>query len=48
MNIPRTALFMLFWTLFLVYELPVAVMSTAVVGSALWQAWKIVVWVIGI
>ncbi len=48
MNVPRTALFVLFWTLSCYYGLPVAAVSTAVVGSVLWLAWRIVADVFGI
>ncbi len=48
MNIPRTALFTLFWILFGYYDPPVVVLSTAVIGATAWLAWKVVAWVLGI
>ncbi len=48
MNIPRTALFILFWTLAWLYGVPVAAAATTVIGAALWLAWKIVADLFGI
>lgn len=48
MNIPRIVVFMLFWTLTYYYDLPVAIVATAVTVAALRLAWGIAALVFGL